>query len=54
MKKDGIAGTTGWTHYEVVLTVPADADRIEVGLLLYGPGIAWLDDVVLDEIGSRP
>ncbi len=37
----------------VALKVPDDADDIEVGLNLFGPGIAWLDDVALD-VMDRP
>ena len=48
MRKDAIQGTTDWARYEVSLSVPGEADRIEVGLNLFGPGIAWLDDVALD------
>ena len=52
MRKDAIAGTTDWTRYEVRLAIPADADEIELGLNLYGPGIAWLDDVALDVVAA--
>jgi hypothetical protein len=48
MRKDAVHGTTDWTRYEVALKVPDDADYIEVGLNLFGPGSAWLDDVALD------
>jgi hypothetical protein len=48
MRKDAVQGTTDWARYEVALKVPNEADHIEVGLNLYGPGIAWLDDVALD------
>lgn len=50
MRKDAVRGTTDWARYEVALKVPNDADHIEVGLNLFGPGIAWLDDVALDVI----
>ena len=48
MRKDAIPGTTGWARYEVTLKISDDADFIELGLNLFGPGIAWLDDVTLD------
>ena len=48
MRKDAIHGTTDWARYEVALNVPGEADQIELGLNLFGPGIAWLDDVALD------
>ncbi|HVE51257.1 MAG TPA: hypothetical protein VNG69_16770 [Casimicrobiaceae bacterium] len=50
MLKNAIAGTTDWTRYELVLSVADEADRIEVGLNLYGPGVAWLDDMTLDVV----
>jgi hypothetical protein len=54
MRKDAIHGTTDWTRYEVRLAIPADADEIELGLNLYGPGMAWLDDVTLDVVAAAP
>jgi len=54
MRKDAVQGTTGWARHEVALRVPYDADHIEVGLNLFGPGIAWLDDVALDVIDDSP
>lgn len=54
MRTDAIKGTTEWQRYEVALTVPSDADRLEVGLTLYGPGIAWLDDASLDVVAPSP
>ena len=48
MRKDAIKGTTDWARYEVALKVPNEAEVIEMGLNLFGPGIAWLDDVALD------
>lgn len=50
MKKDAVRGTTDWTRYELALRIPADAEDVEVGLTMYGPGIAWLDDVAVDVI----
>lgn len=50
MRRNAVHGSTGWTRYEVVLTVADDVDRVEVGLNLFGPGIAWIDDAALDVI----
>lgn len=50
MRKDAVGGTTGWTRYEIALKIPVGADQIEVGLNLFGPGIAWLDDAALDVV----
>jgi hypothetical protein len=52
MRKDAVHGTTDWARYEVALAVPDDADHIEVGLNLFGPGIAWLDDVGLEVVDT--
>ena len=54
MRKDAAHGTTDWTRYEVALDIPEAADDIELGLNLYGPGIAWLDDVTLDIVPAAP
>ena len=50
MKKDAVRGTTDWTRYELALRIPAEADHLEVGLTMYGPGVAWLDDIAVDVI----
>ena len=36
-----------WKQYEVILTVPADATQVSVGILCRGEGKVWLDDVEL-------
>ena len=48
MRRNAVHGTTEWTRYEIALAVGDDVDRVEVGLNLFGPGVAWLDDVALD------
>jgi hypothetical protein len=50
MRRNAVSGTTAWTRYELVLAVADDVDRVEIGLNLFGPGIAWLDDATLDVI----
>lgn len=52
MRKDAVQGTTEWARFEVALKVPEDAEQIEFGLNLFGPGIAWLDDVALDVVDA--
>jgi C-terminal processing protease CtpA/Prc len=37
-----------WKPYDIVATVPEDASRIILGVMLFGPGNAWVDDVTLD------
>jgi hypothetical protein len=50
MRKNAVKGTTDWTRYELVLAVANDADQIEVGLNLFGGGVAWLDEATLDVV----
>lgn len=45
-----INGTTVWTKYEVVLDVPETSLNIAIGLLLRGPGRAWVDDFQLEAV----
>ena len=47
MKDQPVQGTRAWTRYTIELDVPANADQIEVGAMLHGPGKLWLDDVEL-------
>jgi hypothetical protein len=53
MRKNAVAGTTGWTRYELSLVVAEDVTRVEVGLNLFGPGIAWIDDAALDVVEAQ-
>jgi hypothetical protein len=50
MRKNAVRGTTDWARHELVLAVAQDADRIEVGLNLFGPGTAWIDDATLEVV----
>ena len=47
-----IQGTTEWQRYEIVMDVPEGVKKIVFGLLLTGPGNAWLDDVTFDVVGG--
>jgi hypothetical protein len=51
MRRDAVHGTTDWTRYEILLKVPSEAEGIEAGLVLFGPGRVWIDDVALDVVG---
>jgi hypothetical protein len=53
MSKTAVAGTTGWTRYEVTLKVPAEADNLEIGIIQFGEGTAWVDDVALDVVPPK-
>jgi hypothetical protein len=52
MRRNAVHGTTEWTRYEVTLAIAQDVDRIEVGLNLFGPGSAWIDDAALDVVDT--
>jgi hypothetical protein len=52
MRRNAVHGTTDWTRYEITLKVPAEAEGIEAGLVLFGPGRAWIDDAVLDVVAD--
>ena len=54
MRRDAVHGTTDWARYEIALKVPAEAETLEVGLVLFGPGTVWLDDVALDVVDDLP
>ncbi len=41
-----------WQHEEAVLDVPASAQSLHFGLLLNGPGQAWIDDVRLEVVSD--
>jgi hypothetical protein len=47
MKDAPVKGSTAWARHAIELDVPANADQIEVGAMLHGPGRLWLDDVEL-------
>ena len=47
MKDAPVKGTSGWKRHAIELEVPANAEQIELGAMLHGPGRLWLDDVEL-------
>lgn len=50
MRNNAVHGSVDWTRYEITLKIPPQAARIELGVSLYGPGKAWIDDVALDVV----
>ena len=52
MESRPIKGSTPWTHYEIVLDVPPDAQVIAFGIAMHGAGVAWLDEVTLTTVGD--
>lgn len=47
-----LRGTTGWTHCEIVLDVPADAKAIAFGFLLDGKGAVKADAFRMEIVGN--
>lgn len=51
MAATGPRGTTGWSPYEVVLDIPANATTIFFGVELRGNGTAWFDGLQVEVDG---
>jgi hypothetical protein len=47
-----IKGTLDWKRYEIVLDVPPEADVIGFGIVLSGPGRAWIDGLQFESVGT--
>lgn len=43
----GVTGSQEWALYTVRMVVPKNADRVEFGAMLVGPGTVWVDDTML-------
>jgi hypothetical protein len=52
MQQRPIKGTGDWKKCEIVLDVPESAAEIAFGLLLTGPGQAWMDDLAFEVVGT--
>ena len=52
MQDRPIKGTQEWKRYEIVLDVPQSAVNIAFGILLAGPGQAWLDDLQFEVVAN--
>ncbi len=48
MRASPVKGTSDWRQYSITLAIPADADAVEVGAMLVGPGTLWFDDARLE------
>ena len=42
--------TSAWTEREIVVPIPGDATFIEFGVMSYGRGRAWVDDVSFEAV----
>ncbi|WP_232231469.1 helix-turn-helix domain-containing protein [Paenibacillus sp. HW567] len=51
MQYRSIKGTTDWNYYACVLDIPPEANCLNIGIILTGPGKAWLDDCTFEEVG---
>lgn len=52
MQNRAIAGTSDWTRVSIVLDVPTEAAGIAFGMLMTGPGDAWVDDASLEIVDT--
>lgn len=52
MRNRGLAGTTGWIPFSIVLNVPHNAKSILCGMELSGPGNFWAKDLRLQIVPS--
>ena len=50
MQSRPINGTLDWKKYEIVLDVPAASKNITFGILLDGPGQAWVDGFAFEVV----
>lgn len=50
MQTRPIVGTTEWNHYSCVLDVPENAAIINIGVLMFGSGQVWLDNIGFQEV----
>ena len=50
--KVNIRENSDWAPYKVVIDVPSASKRISYGLLLQGPGTAWIDNASLSIVDS--
>ena len=47
-----IKGTLDWKKYEIVLDIPDESKNITFGILLDGPGQAWVDGFQFEEVSQ--
>ncbi len=49
-----VRGTQGWKHHQIELPIPANAERLRVGVMLEEQGTLWADDLVLEIVTAAP
>jgi hypothetical protein len=47
-----ITGTTAWKKYEVVLDVPAETESMSYGVLLFGTGQVWFENISFEIVDN--
>jgi hypothetical protein len=52
MRDRQIKGTTKWTKYEIVLDIPINSNSMNFGVLIYGTGKVWLDNLSFEVLGE--
>ena len=48
-----IKGVTVWKKYELVLDVPDDVVQMVFGLMSFGTGRVWVEDLNLEIVGNE-
>jgi len=47
-----IKGTTNWKKYEVILDIPINSNSMNFGVLIYGTGKVWFDNLSFEILGE--
>lgn len=53
MQSKPIKGTSGWKKYETKFEIPKESVTLSFGILLVGPGNAWINNVELNELSDN-
>jgi hypothetical protein len=53
LPKHIVSGNTDWTKLELLIPTIPDATRARVGLMVWGNGSAWFDDLHLEKIDTE-
>lgn len=48
-----LSGSHDWTEQEIVLDVPTDSTNIGFGVIFYGKGKMWIDDVTFETVSKK-
>lgn len=53
METRPVKGSSDWIKYSVVLDVPLNSEKISFGLLLKGKGQVWVDNFIIERVGTN-